>query len=151
MVANGRRQLRAYLFIDSGAIEIRRTEQGRMFLTAFIQFKNFGQTPAYNVTQWVRMDILEKEPEEYLSADGHTSAAVGPGAVTTSPVNQGPVTKSDIDDINGQRKIVSIWGEITYRDAFRKKRYFRFYSRSGEPIPDRGWQLIKADKPDEAN
>jgi hypothetical protein len=144
------RQLRAYVFIDGGSIQIRRTEKGRIFLTGYVEFKKFGQTPAYNVNQWVRMEIFDNEPDNYCSATGITNSAIGPGGTTVSPVNQG-VSESDIQDINARRKIVSVWGEIAYIDAFGKRQSFRFYNRNGEPIPGKGWQLTKANKPDEAS
>jgi hypothetical protein len=145
-----KRQLRAYVFIDGGSIQIRRTEKGRIFLTGYVEFKNFGQTPAYNVNQWVRMEIFDNEPDNYCSATGITNSAIGPGGTTVSPVNQG-ASESDIQGINARRKIVSVWGEIAYIDAFGKRQSFRFYNRNGEPIPGKGWQLTKANKPDEAS
>ncbi len=145
------RQLRAYIFIDGGSIEIKRTDRGRIFLTGFVQFKNFGQTPAYKVSQWVRMEIFASEPEEYTSHAGQTSSAIGPGAVTTSPVNVGPISENDIQEINARTKMVSVWGGIAYDDTFGRRQFFTFYNRSGEPMPGRGWQLTKANKADEAS
>jgi hypothetical protein len=71
MVRNGRRQLRAYIFPDKAALidgtmmappmHIHVNEPG-----VIIAFRNSGQTPAYRVVNWAKIEVIEPLHENSL-------------------------------------------------------------------------------------
>lgn len=113
-----RRSLRAYVGIDSETPLLERHN---------LQFeiKNFGQTPAYDVTHWLCFGLTLGEPpppdkEFWVHSTLEPNAVLHVGVPLTEEVLRSPET-------------TYIWGRIMYRDCFRKKHYrnFQFELRGG--------------------
>jgi hypothetical protein len=145
------RQLRAYVFFESGYVKLIATEKGQ-FLDATIQFKNFGQTPAYKFVNWMIIDIRNtSSPPFDEQARAGVEGIIGPSGVSVFNGHKGPLGPTDIDDIRNGAKTIFIWGRIDYVDAFKTPRFFIFYAQNGIEIPGVGWQISSSNKPNEAN
>jgi hypothetical protein len=123
------RQLRAYVFAEAGPLQ--RGANGVWRYT--IHFRNSGQTPAYDVTQYSKADIFDEPvPEDKFVVDrrmdGVNSRAPLPpnqrDPVNTS--NTFNVSAAEFADIKAGRKAFYVWGEINFRDAFKINRTVRF-------------------------
>lgn len=128
------RQLRAYVFLESSVLE---QHQPRNEWKIGTKFKNFGQTPAYNMTLTVErsiVDISKEHPFEPPELEPHgTESDLGPG--------QDLVVSSELPDLVGdtwgayraRQKAIFLWGRIDFTDAFGEKRWvkFRLYQVSG--------------------
>ena len=157
MVLNGRRQLRAYVFVDHGSFELS-TDKNRLFIRGLVRVKNYGQTPGYELVTCTRMDIFDtKSPsfnEDYM---GLGKSVIGPGSERDITVNKGPIDEADLVAIRAGTKSIFIWGRIDYIDAFKKKRYLKFYNKNGREILVPGvtlsgsWPIYQADKPYDGN
>jgi hypothetical protein len=149
-IRSTRRQLRAYIVLDGGSITLRQAG-GQTFLEGYVRLKNFGQTPAYQHSSWIRIDVREAtQPPFDLGGNGLTKAIVAPKGEANMPVHHGPISVQDLSDIRAERKRIFVWGESRYIDAFGKRRFFRFYYWNAKELPQ-GWPLVPSDKPDEAN
>lgn len=159
MIRTTRRQLRAYMFVDKVFISnvanplprkllggksdeetpaaISRPLEGPL---AYLEFKNSGQTPAYDVVVWG--DIVSREfpltsllPHQDPIAQWVAKASVPPGGGTnkTSGIQQ-PLSAEEIDKLRTipPTAAIYIYGTITYKDTFGKKRFthYRFFHNS---------------------
>jgi hypothetical protein len=131
MVRNGRRQLRAYLSIKRAAREGPHRPAPKFNLI----FKNCGQTPAYNGTNWGDVQVREFPL---------TSALIPPekkiiGRFETPPTSAFTVWDTEEDTIsisaeqanefdNGKIAFY-IFGRLDFVDAFHKKRWLQFRFR----------------------
>jgi hypothetical protein len=146
-----KRQLRAYIGMYGESITLLQVS-GQSFLEGYVSLKNFGQTPAYGHSCWVRIDVTAAaQPPFNLSASGLTRAIIAPDGEANLPVHWGPVSAQDMSDIRNEIKRIFVWGAAEYVDAFGHERYFRFYYWNAKETPGKGWGLIPSDKPDEAN
>jgi hypothetical protein len=113
------RELRAY--VDFGGICIRHFGVGK-FAEGFLEFHNFGQTPAYKLKD--RSSIcVESFPntEIHLPEWEDSSACMGPGAkLTLQPRMDRLLTQEEEAEIKNGTKAIYITAEIRYWDAFGK-------------------------------
>jgi hypothetical protein len=145
------RQLRAYICLYGGSIRLLQVGQ-QAFFEGYVTLKNFGQTPAYDHSCWIRIDVKDaSQPPFDIVAKGLTKAIIAPDGEANLPVHWGPVSAQDLTDIRIEAKRIFIWGESNYIDAFRKSRYFKFYYWNAKETPGKGWGLLPSDKSDEAN
>jgi len=152
MGRTAKRQLRAYVCVSGGSITLRQANQ-QTFLEGFVALKNFGATPAYNHSCWVRIDLRHpNDPPFDLGAKGLTQAIIAPGSEISLPVHHGPISGQDLTDIQNEAKRIFIWGGANYKDAFRGKRFLKFYCWNDKDWSGKSrWGLLPANKPDEAN
>ncbi|MGO9265957.1 MAG: hypothetical protein ACLQBA_13940 [Candidatus Binataceae bacterium] len=120
-------ELRAYVHVSSGEILNYDNMASRK---ARITIRNFGQTPAYNVTFWLNTwveefplkIILPPPPDDFPMS----REIMAPGRVSTNEV---PVVAT-IPCIEGHLQLGAIaifaYGEIRYRDAFNIERFTKF-------------------------
>jgi hypothetical protein len=113
-------ELRAYVFISTARIAHLKREAPH----AFIEIKNFGQTPAYRVNHAFKFYIsLIGEPPELSFPNNVSSADLGPGQVQPAALimskERWAARKPLIS--NGAATLFVI-GRITYRDAFGEDR-----------------------------
>lgn len=127
---SGERQLRAYLLVSEAEV----TLQGGAFEAA-VDFKNFGQTPAYDVKGRIRLVGWEADglpPFETHTPPYQASALVGPGG-TFGLKNRVTITNNDPTVIaayrNGQG-IFYVFGQVEYRDTFNRRWVTKFRMRS---------------------
>lgn len=142
------RQLRAYVVGESGYIvnvanpvpifegqvfqpsgaEITNTACGPI---AYQQIKNTGQTPAFQVTNWGNICIREHPltsplPSRPAGAEP-VATVVGPGIINTKRFFLNPpLTPEQIANLRAGTAAIYVYGEISYVDAFRKRRFTRY-------------------------
>ena len=129
-----KRQLRAYIYVGGDKGPILDAHDGpeiHMFL------KNAGQTPAYDLTHWFSVGILEyplkKEPP--IPGVKLIKTVVQPG-VDLKFVNKlgRPLDAKTISQLKeGTEWRLYIWGEIIYRDAFNHTQFTKFRLMHGGP------------------
>ncbi len=178
MVRTTPRQLRAYIFVDKAVIanvanplpqgllggkfeetpaSITRPLEGPI---AYLEFKNSGQTPAYEVTIWGNMCVREfpltyelpdKKPDKLFTA----KASVPPsGGTNKSLGTEHPLP----EEINKLRTIppttaIYIYGTIFYKDTFGKKRFtnYRYFHNDLSGILGRHTGVSICNEGNEAN
>lgn len=156
MIRTTRRQLRAYNFVDKlfignvahpvlplgvksdkTAAAITRPLEGPL---AYLEFKNSGQTPAYDVISWGDICIREfpltsalptKKPEGPWIA----KASIPPGGGTNKHIGiEKPLIDNDIDKLRAfpPTAAIYVYGSILYKDTFGKIRTtnYRFFHNS---------------------
>jgi hypothetical protein len=143
MERTAERQLRAYVSILSGHIEVIRTENDRQFLRGFITFQNSGQTPGYQFR--TRSNLLIVDPTfipDHEIMPGDAASVIGPSAkADISPV-LGPITDQQLSDIRGGKSRIVFWGRVEYVDAFDRPRHFLFRERNGRLQADgKSWPI----------
>lgn len=149
------RQLRAYVSIDGAAIMNVASGQTPK---AVIDFKNFGQTPAYNVTHWqviTKPQIFHQsdDPFRLPPADLYRSnAIIGPtsGMKMCSTANR-HLTDEEFTGLADGTLAMYVFGEIRYRDAFGEDRFMRYRRMLGGHTGVEGNRLAATQYPDEAN
>jgi hypothetical protein len=134
------RQLRAYVVVELGRIvnvadppaavglnvptEARITHPG-WGPVAFIQIKNAGQTPAFDVAHWGNICFREFPLGSALpeKPSGSPSCSIlGPSIPSTKLFRFGPrLTPTEVTDLMAGKGAVYVYGEIIYEDGFRKK------------------------------
>ena len=122
------RQLRAYVFVADAEI----TDIGTDSIQAVVTIKNTGQTPAYDVTlstKAVAFNIPGKVIFEPTPVGPDSSRFVfGPDATgrRNIPLHTILGEPSAIAALRERRGVLYVYGEILYKDAFKKDRYMRF-------------------------
>jgi hypothetical protein len=121
----GEKQLRAYITIPTATVG------GPDKPVVTINFKNSGQTPAYDVRVWadsryhrfpLSIDLPEPEREPRKGI-----AVLGPGDPYTLVVDAARgFSNGERMAIQSGEAAIYVFGEILYRDAFKEKRFYRF-------------------------
>lgn len=130
------RQLRAYVLVDK--CRIADLEVGKE-PTARVEIKNFGQTPAYDLTQTCLIRIegfpLEKEWILKEPADGEAAKSIlGPQGVLITGSRYGALlSQMQIDALASGHYAMYVFGRIRYSDAFKQDRstYYTLFSGGG--------------------
>lgn len=152
MIRTTRRQLRAYVFIDT--IDILNVFGNRppqipgqpspeigswiyrpnMGPAVIMAIKNSGQTPAFNVIHYGNICIREYPLTSNLPAiniiSNATRLTMSPGGITRKFVNMAhPLTAEEIEQLNTGTHAIYAYGNIIYQDTFKKNRFsnIRFY------------------------
>lgn len=122
-----RRQLRAYVCVSKALLKLEPPDSPE----AQVYFSNGGQTPAYNVRQWIHIWI-EKWPLEVElptpSEDFQIATSILPAASENKMLLQKkpPVSPQSVHLLGTKIGTVYVYGEIRYRDAFGKERYTKY-------------------------
>jgi hypothetical protein len=141
------RQLRAYVGVSGASIS--KVETGAP--EAIVTFKNFGQTPAYDVRSWIHMwiaenpltvTVLPNAPADFQKSSG----VVYPGShfIHVMP-KEPPVPQASIHLLGTPAGTIYVYGCINYRDAFKQDRTTKFRLMYGGTEPVRG-NLLKHDR-----
>lgn len=130
MMLSTRRQLRAYISILGGSITYVNLIEGGSGLHVNIDFKNFGQTPAYKMSSWIKEPkILESSAIPFTEPtpleDRMGESITGPTAAFNIHWTL-QVTEEDISSLNNGSKKIFVWGGVDFIDAFGRKRHFIF-------------------------
>jgi hypothetical protein len=128
--ANAEKQLRAYVVLVSGYVQIRNLTKGGQGVEVIVELKNTGQTPAYDFTTWIKPpQILDPSATPFDAAtpiDKRTGASIiGPGANAQLKWVI-PASPTEVAEIASNTKRVFVWGGADYRDIFNKRRFFKF-------------------------
>jgi hypothetical protein len=173
--ATARRQLRAYLFIESAGImnvadplvpvpegqqppqgAIRWRDSGPITL---LTVKNSGQTPAFDVIHFGNIHFqaypLTKPLPSFPAPDQNmTKFMIGPGGISTKNlVMPNLLTPEQVADLRASRAAIYVYGRIEYRDAFGRKRFTSYRMRHNALTGNVGviGELTGSDQGNEAN
>lgn len=145
IVDASRAELRAYIGVESA--QMRFPTPAAPVAEGVI--KNFGQTPAHDVRQWVHLWIeaypltidLPLPPPDFVMGQ----SVLAPGAHTSMFMpKEPPVRPEEIRELGTATGTIWVYGEVTYRDVFGERhrtRYRLFYGgsegvRDGRLKPD---------------
>lgn len=162
------RQLRAYVFPEAYIIcaaneagEI--VEPQQVIAVGFrpvsvVRFKNTGQTPAYGVTIFGRMEIVDWSlvegalPEIDFTKSDVSRTSLGPGAATTKfEINERNLTTEDMAVLQSGKKAIFVYGEVRYQDIFKKIRFTKYRMFIGGPVGIRSIALSSHERGNEAD
>jgi hypothetical protein len=151
MMRTSRRQLRAYLFVETGdiinvATPFEPTPEGqepprgakrwpKMGPAAIMRVRNTGQTPAYDVLNWAAIELREyplasPPPVRPPPNKNTTSFTVGANVIITKNVFiTDPLTEEEVAALRANTKAIWVFGEIVYKDAFGRKRFTKYRYR----------------------
>ena len=132
------RQLRAYMSIETSKIEF--PDPGRPKAT--INYRNAGQTPAYDVQIWIHQWIacypmgceLPRPPDDFVMA----KSLLGPGAYQTMVIEAPePIAREPYLDLVGTAEgTVYVYGEIRYKDVFGHSHFYKYKFMYGGSEPN---------------
>jgi hypothetical protein len=126
MIVTTRRQLRAYVFVSRA--EIVDLDAGMPIVQ--VDIRNTGQTPAYNVTHVWRCGSFPYPLTEKLplprEAEPIAWAHLGPGAMVRVHRTADRLLTYGNAERSNRPLAFYVYGEIAYRDAFRKIRTTRY-------------------------
>jgi hypothetical protein len=141
-----RRQMRAFIYLNNGSIyniasplaplaiykptgaELVSPVEGPL---AQLTVKNSGSTPAFKVVHLGAICISEYPLRGDLPPISRTknppSSAIPPEGINTKSVRiVPPLTPAQVTGLRNGTMAIWVYGEITYRDAFRRKRTSRY-------------------------
>jgi hypothetical protein len=138
MRRTAQRQLRAYICVESGDIELVNAGAG---VRAQIRVKNFGQTPAHKAVSWASVRVFDAESPVFSMTRSERPAfraMIGPTAVTLIS-RLVAISPADLAAIQAGTKRIFVWGRVEYTDAFNRRRWFLFHHRSSRTfeVPSR--------------
>ncbi|HEV1999508.1 MAG TPA: hypothetical protein VGQ97_03365 [Xanthobacteraceae bacterium] len=118
--------MRAYVFIRGGEIRLDGTDT-KVWTQIVIQ--NFGKTPGYDFETWtnIQIDNPINPPFDKRGVPAQKSI-IGPGADLNVPSQAIAISPAEHADIKSGKKVIIVWGEAAYRDAFKNKVTFVFRS-----------------------
>jgi hypothetical protein len=132
MRRTAQRQLRAYVFVSNGKIEVATTVDGRKYVQAFISFKNFGQTPGNEFRTRAKAEIQAVSfMPDHESKPGEDRSIIGPTAGADVNVVFGPVSEEILTEVRTGTKRIFVWGRLDYIDVFGQPRYLQFREENG--------------------
>jgi hypothetical protein len=141
-----RRQMRAFIYLNNGSIyniasplaplaiykptgaELISPSEGPL---AQLTIKNSGPTPAFKVAHLGGICIsdypLSGELPPLIRVKNPPSSAIPPEGINTKNVRIAlPLTSDQIAGLRNGTMAIWVYGEITYRDAFRRKRVSQY-------------------------
>lgn len=129
------RELRAYLLLSGSQIIFMPVQQP----TAQVVIKNYGQTPAYKVQQWVGFSVGRyplggplRDPRSFEPA--YSESILGPGGQQTNTISsQIPFTQAMVDRLGTPEVTIYIYGIILYEDIFGAAHETKFRLIFGGP------------------
>jgi hypothetical protein len=144
MVRNGRRQLRAYMLPHGASIidgmMLDPPQPAKANIPGIIlSFKNSGQTPAYKIASWMRIELEERINEGRMIApvlEQKFTTNLGPGAEMPKALwFERALIPSEIADVISGAKAIYVYGRIEYNDIFKYRRHATFRLKYSGPFP----------------
>lgn len=144
------RQLRSYISDVNGKAIFVSSAEPRIEID--IQFRNAGQTPAYDVEIRCAHPVLAKpndRPFDTPSPFAPVRTVIGPGNEFQIRRVITQVSSEQLRQIQNSEKAIWIWGRVDYVDAFKNPWYlvFRCFAMGG----GESWKLHPAPEGYEAN
>lgn len=128
----GERQLRAYITLVNGAVLINNPNEGAVLV--WVNLKNSGVTPGYNVRLWINCSILAAASHPFDKAgDFGVSAVVGPGGKFEQNAIL-PLSDDNLTAILHGTRAFFVWGRVEYTDIFNKPHFFSYKTRMNGPV-----------------
>jgi hypothetical protein len=141
-----RRQMRAFVYLNNGSVyniasplaplaiykptgaELVSPNEGPL---AQLTIKNSGSTPAFKVMHWGNILVsdfpLKISLPPIQKSKNAPSSAIPPEGVNTKTIRIfQALTPDEVAGLRNGTKAIWIYGEINYRDAFRRKRTSRY-------------------------
>jgi hypothetical protein len=170
-----RRQLRAYVVVERGIVAnvadppampgekietVARIMNPRAGPHAQITIKNTGQTPAYNLVHWAGIGLFEWPlktilPSTMPKPDSNYWNVLGPDVPEVKTLRMPQRLSSDqIQGLNNGKMAIYCYGEIRYKDAFKKTRFTRYRCMYATPhcgIIGIGTDLVYCEEGNEAD
>jgi hypothetical protein len=155
-----RRQLRAYMLPSTFSIFEGSTMSPPMPNRAndifyVVEMKNFGQTPAYRMLSWARMEVIEPINEDKLIvpplADVSSTTVPFNGGTSKSRWFDRALSAAEIADIQSGVRYIYIHGRIEYRDVYGKQRYSNFRVAYSGLFPPVNAAMVFRDKGNESS
>jgi hypothetical protein len=145
------RQLRAYVHISAA-----RAIQVGAAINYYVEAKNFGQTPAYNVRlrYMVKLrEVISSEPFSLPEGAKASAATLAPGTPMHDEFTPNQMLgPNQLLAIKSGSKAIYIFGVITYDDIFNTERTTKFrYMLDGEVGPSNDGALRICADGNEAN
>jgi hypothetical protein len=128
------RQLRAYIGLHGGETTIYPFEQGGFAFIAHVEFRNYGQTPAHDLTTKcnVKIDVPENVPFDDFPGVERGTPTVAFKDVSFHVRMGWPISEADKVALFERRKVFFVWGIVEYKDVFDKPHRFKFHMMSAE-------------------
>jgi hypothetical protein len=155
---NAQRQLRAYVLVDNKAINV---DQSTNQIGIEIRIKNFGLTPARNISNWVCVAVREFPLTSKLSnypTENIISRSIlvpqgllfrhGAAFCDDPGLNIRALTTDERAAIKKGQKAIYVYGEIHYDDAFVPGRWTHYRTMTNDDI---GMQVGHTADPEEGN
>ena len=124
------RQLRAYVLVELEEVAFIHNQRHRNSAAVSIQIKNFGKTPAYDLTHTAIADFVALPPMVYPFDFGRkwsSPIVLGPGATMKIIASLDREMSSDEMKMWADKsKTIFAFGQISYRDTFRQKQFTDF-------------------------
>ena len=146
---NAQRQLRAYILVDNKHIKI---DNSSNQIGIQIDIKNFGLTPARNVSNWVCVAIREfplaSKLNDYPTEKVVSKSTLAPqglifrhgAAFCDDPgLNVRALTSDERAAIKKGQKAIYVYGEIHYDDAFVPGRWNSLSNHDQRRFRDAAW------------
>jgi hypothetical protein len=130
MVLTARRQLRAYISVDT--CPVKDANGNEIANQTGVSIHNVGQTPAHDLSSWLGIGLHEyplRSPLRVLPETHQRIVSVlNPGDQKTQIV-EWPTDRPDPAGVKAGTIAVYLWGEVSYKDAFgiRRRTKFRFF------------------------
>lgn len=118
-------QLRAYVAMDSGCVM--NSVPGAGAISAFVRFKNYGNTPAYDCKSWSSFSLKPANEATPFREQGQAGSRsiLGPGATLDANCVLA-ITPAQMNAILRREMNIYFWGRFDYVDAFTQPRHFVF-------------------------
>jgi hypothetical protein len=128
-----KRQLRAYICMDTADV---RFVAGQPHAT--VNFKNCGETPAYEVRGWIGIEVMKYPPELPSSPPLRTlmpKQTIGPqgGLQYAGQRRSSVLSRDEIEKIEVGFLTFFVFGRIDYKDTFGKEWYTVYRLMAGGP------------------
>jgi hypothetical protein len=123
-----KRQLRSYISVEGAAI----LQFGDTSIApeAHVIFKNSGQTPAYKVRGWIAIKMTEfpfSGTFEDVGSQLPFASVIGSGGSPSGIIaTKRSLSNEENRNIRDGTGALFVWGELTYKDAFKAPHYTRF-------------------------
>ncbi len=127
------RQLRAYIGVNSMDVKVYPFEKGEFAFIAHIEMRNFGQTPANNMSVWAEAVIDGPDAKPFDMTKEPARPTGGAIAFPTAAFNVDKgwaISTADKEALYKREKFLFLWGTVRYTDVFGKDRYFRYRMQS---------------------
>jgi hypothetical protein len=145
------RQLRAYVSVDTAQITGINSGDNPV---ADLVVKNFGQTPAYDLTEMggIAMGVSFNTIPPPTGSHRMSRASLSAGAVTREfHPGPRPLTPEAIAALLAGTMTLWVYGEIHYRDAFKIERFTKYRFMIGGAVGIHGTNLAICEEGNEAN
>lgn len=135
-----RRQLRAYVFVESGIMfdssSVAPFDPARkLFPVANFSIRNSGQTPAFQQVSWGQLEVIRPEHENTLTVPTELQkiSPMALGANSAHPVilklnPDRALTPQEIVDVQTGVKAIFAYGRLEYLDSFGALRWTNYRS-----------------------